>query len=253
MTDPSCDDRLFLSHIDDAIKIAQSRDIPKFVGFLDERQRAVVTRYTNFKKYDTYSFWGGYEGAKRVFFCALSSYLPCDDYSIFPITPITFTYRKADTLSHRDFLGSLMALNIKRETVGDILVGEGVCVVFMASSVAPMVINEITKIGKVGVKVTEGVPEVLPINEEFEEISGTVSSLRLDCLVGLVTNLSREKSAVLIESKKVSLNHFECESVSKLVCESDIISIRGYGRFVLHEVLGVTKKQRQKVKVLKYK
>ncbi len=253
MTEPGCDDRLFLSHIDDAIKIASSRDISKFVGFLDERQRAVVTRYTAREKSDNLIFWGGYEGAKRVFFCALSSYAEKDDYSIFPITPLTFTFRKADTLSHRDFLGSLMALNIKRETVGDILVGEGVAVVFMASSVAPIVLNEVAKIGKVGVKIEEGLPEVLPIHEEFEEITGSVSSLRLDCLVGLVTNLSREKSSVLIESKKVSLNHFECESVSKLVREKDIISIRGYGRFVLSEIGALTKKGRQKVLILKYK
>ncbi len=253
MTDQSCDDRLFLSHIEDAISIASNRDIPKFVGFLDERQRAVVTQYITAQKFDRYSFWGGYEGAKRVFFCALACYSSCDDHSIFPIVPITFNYRKADTLSHRDFLGSLMALNIKRSAVGDILVGEGVCVVFVMATVAPMVLSEISKIGKVGVKAVEGLPEVLPVSEDFEEISGTVSSLRLDCLVGLMTKLSREKSSVLIESKKVSLNHFECENVSKLVKAGDIVSIRGYGRFKVSEILGVTKKERQKIKVLKYK
>lgn len=253
MTEQNCDDRLFLSHIQDAISIASSRDISKFVGFIDERQRAVVTQYIARQKIDNYSFWGGYEGAKRVFFCALSSYAENDDYSIFPIVPITFTYRKSDTLSHRDFLGSLMALNIKREVVGDILVGEGVAVVFLSSAIAPMVLSEIKKIGKVGVKLTEGVPEVLPIREEFEEISGTVSSLRLDCVVGFITNLSREKSANLIKLKKVSINHFECDSVSKLVTQGDIISIRGVGRFVFSAVLGVTKKERLKITVLKYK
>ena len=113
MTEQSCDDRLFLSHIQDALNIASVRDIPKFVGFIDERQRAVVTQYIIRHKIDRYSFWGGYESAKRVFFCALSSYAQSEDYSIFPIVPITFTYRKSDVLSHRDFLGSLMALNIK--------------------------------------------------------------------------------------------------------------------------------------------
>ncbi len=249
----NCDDRLFLSHINDAVNIARSRDISKFVGFLDERQRAVVTRFLSFEKISDYSFWGGYEGAKRVFFCALSSYAENDDYSIFPITPLTFTYRKTDTLSHRDFLGSLMALNIKRETVGDILVGEGVAVIFIASSVAPMVLSEIKKIGRVGVEVSEGITKDLPIREEFEEIFGTVSSLRLDCLVGLMTNLSREKSSILIESKKVSLNHFECENISKNVHEGDTISIRGYGRYVLKEIGTLSKKGRQKVSVLKYK
>lgn len=253
MTEQSCDDRLFLSHIQDALNIASARDISKFVGFIDERQRAVVTQYIIRHKIDRYSFWGGYESAKRVFFCALSSYAQSEDYSIFPIVPITFTYRKSDVLSHRDFLGSLMALNIKREVVGDILIGDGICVTFVSSVIAPLILSEIKKIGKVGVKVVEGIPNVLPIKEEFEEISGTVSSLRLDCLVGLVTNLSREKSADLIKLKKVSINHFECDNISKIICEKDVISIRGYGRFILECVLGVAKKERLKVKVLKYK
>ena len=42
MPDFNLDDRLFISHIEDAFSIAKARDIPKFVGFLDERQKAVV-------------------------------------------------------------------------------------------------------------------------------------------------------------------------------------------------------------------
>jgi RNA-binding protein YlmH len=156
-------------------------------------------------------------------------------------------------LSHRDFLGALLSLNIKRETIGDILVGDSNAVVFVTNTVAPLILSEITKIGRVGVKVSDSVLDVLPIREEFEDIFGTVSSLRLDSVVSVMTGLSREKASEIILAKRVSLNHFECTSVSKTLKQADVISIRGYGRFILNEASGLTKKGRIKVNIKKYK
>ena len=252
MPESSFDDRLFISHIEDAFSITRLRDVRKFVGFLSERQKAIIQGLKD-KGPDTYCFWGGYEGAKRVFFCTLPSYALHDDYSLFPITPLTFYFRRQDKLSHRDFLGALLSLNIKRETIGDILVGEGIAVVFVTNTVAPLILNDVSKIGRVGVKIENTLPETLPICEEFEDIFGTVSSLRCDCIVGLVTGLSREKAAFLIETKRVNVNHFECTSVSKPIKDNDVLSIRGYGRFVLIKSDELTKKGRIKVNIKKYK
>lgn len=251
MPDFNSDDSFFISHITDAFEISHARNIPKYVGFLSEREKAIVENIKG-KSPDTYCFWGGYEGAKRVFFCALPLYALPDDYSHFPISAITFRFRLCDHLSHRDFLGAILSLNIKSETVGDILVGDGIAVVFVTNAVAPLILNELCKIGRVGVKAEIGLPDVLPINEQFEEIHSTVASLRCDCVVSAVTGLSREKAAFLIESKRFSLNHFECVNVSKLLKENDVLSIRGYGRFILGECGETTKKGRIKVNIKKY-
>ncbi len=145
-----------------------------------------------------------------------------------------------------------MALGVKRDAVGDILVKDGEAVVFTTEMVSQLILTEITKIGRVGVRVTQEFVEPFPFVQEFELLEGTVSSLRLDCLVAFITNLSREKTALLINAKNVNINHFECADVSKNVCQKDILSIRGYGRFILDEIGSTTRKGRIKITVKKY-
>ena len=146
-----------------------------------------------------------------------------------------------------------MALSIKRETIGDILVKDGEAVVFTTETVSQMIVSDITKIGRVGVRVSREFVTPFPFVQEFEISEGTVSSLRLDCVVAFITNLSREKSAALITAKNVSINHFECTDLSKNLCAGDTVSIRGYGRFVLDEIGSLTRKGRTKIIVKKYK
>lgn len=78
------------------------------------------------------------------------------------IQPVTLRYRAQDKLSHRDFLGSLMGLNITRESVGDILVGEGIAVLFVLRPVLPIIQEELAKVGRVGVRCENALPSELP-------------------------------------------------------------------------------------------
>ena len=137
-----------------------------------------------------------------------------------------------------------MGLNIKRELIGDILIADDYAVIFLLDPAHSLVLNELQKIGRVGVRIAEGSPETLPEPYQLKPIGGTVSSLRLDCLVAFFTNLSREKAAQLIRSGQVNLNFFETDEISHPVAEGDIVSIRGYGRFVLSKVGGLSQKGR---------
>ena len=165
---------------------------------------------------------------------------------------LTFTYRSEDKLTHRDFLGSFMAQQLRREVIGDIVVGEGVAQAFVTDVAARLIGSSVTKIGRVGVKLTDDEPFRLENAQKFQEISGTVASLRLDCAVGLAAHLSREKAAVLIRSDKVDVNHFTVSSVSHELKEGDILSVRGCGRFVLSRIDGSTKKGRIHINLRKY-
>ena len=88
--------------------------------------------------------------------------------------------------------------------------------------------------------------------QKYQDISGTVASLRLDCVVGLAAHLSREKAAALIRADKVEINHFPVSSVSRELRGGDVLSIRGFGRFVLSEINGETKKGRIHIELKKY-
>jgi RNA-binding protein YlmH len=165
---------------------------------------------------------------------------------------VTFVYRKEDKLTHRDILGSLMAQQMKREVVGDIVAEEGIAQTFLTDVAAKLITGSVSKIGRVGVKTETGRPFELENAQKFQDISGTVASLRLDCIVSLAAKLSREKAAALIRTDKVDVNHLTADSLSHELKEGDILSIRGCGRFILSGINGETKKGRIHIILKKY-
>ncbi len=242
------EERYLSAHIADLQRLSVKSGVPRFSGFLNERERTVA----EYAVKGTPSFFGGYDGAARVV-CGFTENTyaeelsPCD---IFPICPLTFTYRKSDKLSHRDFLGAILSLQIKRELVGDILTEEGYAVVFVHETAAGLV-RAIDKIGKVGVVCEEGITKPLPV-QQTKRIDTTVSSLRLDCIVSAAVNTSREKSALLIKSGQVNADFSPCLNVSAEIKQNTVISVRGFGRYRLSEVAGETRKGRIRVVIEKY-
>ena len=76
--------------------------------------------------------------------------------------------------------------------------------------------------------------------------------MRLDAIVAAITKLSREKSANTILSGKVLTNYSENKNVSHQLKTDDILTIRGYGKFVIKEQTGFTKKDRLKIVINHY-
>ena len=113
--------------------------------------------------------------------------------------------------------------------------------------------NELCKVGKVGVSIYDDIPFELDVIQEYEDISGTVSSLRLDSILSLSIHQSREKSARLIQALGVQLNYVQVNSVSKELKCGDVFSVKGYGKFILSDVTGFSKKGRIHITVRKYK
>ncbi len=244
-------DQVLLARVSDMKQSAQQGYSCRKTAFLDEHQCAILKGSLKQNDGYNYRFFGGYEGATRTRLVITSDYIECED-EFFEICAVTFTYREQDNLTHRDFLGSLMALGIKRETVGDIVVLGGKAVVFVSDKILTPVL-EIKKIGRVGVLVTQGIPTDFAVKQEFEEISGSVSSLRLDCIVAFACRLSREKASALIKSATVFLNHIEQLSISKNVSPGDVFSVRGYGKFMLTHEITQTKKGRYFIRINKFK
>ncbi len=60
------------------------------------------------------------------------------------------------------------------------------------------------------------------------------------------------EDAALIEGGQVNLNFFEQTKISKEVAQGDILSIRGYGRFVLVQIGDKSKKGRLHLTVGQY-
>lgn len=245
------DDKILLNHVGDWVHLANNKYIVKYSFFLNEKQAVLCRKLFDSMKFDNYKFHGGYDRAERKVLSVFSeSAIP--ENSDFPITPLDFTYRATDKLSHRDFLGSLMSLNISRDTIGDIIVGEGCTVVFVYNTVLQTIIDNITKIGKVGVNISQRTYSDVIKSESFLEIEGTVASLRLDCIISLALHISREKARNVILSKSVSVNYFEVCRPDFCLKENDKFSVRGYGKFVFESVNGMSKKDRFHITLKKY-
>lgn len=232
--------------VSDLCYIADKQYSPKFTAFLNEQEQFFAKSYLD-SKGGIYSFWGGADCCTRKMLCVL----PFDMEAEFPVFPLTLKYKKAYTLTHRDFLGSFMALQIGREQIGDILTGEGYAIVFCTQTAHDMIVSDISKIGRVGVDISEGINAPLP-EAVFEEVTAVVASLRSDCIVSAVSGLSREKSADFIRAGNLTLNYEGCGSVSRQLEQSDIISLRGYGKFVLADEGTQTKKGKLRITLKKY-
>lgn len=245
------EDKILLNQIADWTVAAENRYLRKFSFFLDERQSAFCEQLLKVVKFNNYKFYGGYEEAVRKVLCVYSEYSVIENED-FPINCLLLKYNDNYILSHRDILGSLMSLNIARNTVGDIVIGKGCAQVYLYSTVSELVIRNISKIGRVGVTIQQN--NINPIQAElkFEEITGTVSSLRLDCILSLGLHISREKSKSIIMSKGVMLNHAVTYSVDMVLNADDVFSVKGFGKYIFKSVNGVSKKNRFHITLNKY-
>lgn len=245
------EDRLFASHIADIIDICERKYIPRFTAFLDVNQMEIARSVLGNIGFENFCFFGGFEGSSRQILGVFPPYSECE-MSDFPITALEIRYRSEKKLSHRDFLGSFMSCGINRNMIGDIIVNDGLTVAFVYNTVADTILCEVKRIGSEGVKIAENSSPEIKITENFKEITGTVSSLRADCVISLALKLSREKTAQLIRGGNVSLNSRTCESVSHEMNCGDIFSARGYGKFVFSSINGTTKKDRIHITIKKY-
>ena len=243
-------DKLLLARTSDALRICEKNGTAKFVGFLDETSAAKAKAFAEKEKAD-FTLFGGYKQAERVLFGAVPEWISPPE-NAFPIQALTLEFKKGLTLSHRDFLGSLMALGLNREAVGDILSEEGRAVLFLTTEACKLVKNELSQVGRVGVKIFDGFNEPLPCAHTLIDCSCFVPSLRLDALVSGIMNNSRSDAVCLIESGMVFVNSLECEKCTKQINHDDVLKIRGAGKFIICDTGDLTRKGRIVLKYKKY-
>ena len=241
---------LLIPKLYDDIDICVKKNRPVFLGFLSDTEQDIVIEHLK-KQNDLYfCFWGGNENCERK----ILGLFPYEYYtnSDFPIVAVNFSYKKEYSLRHKDFLGTLMAEGLKREVIGDIVIDKGNTVVFLYEKISSVVLSQISKIGGVGVSTSVINGEAIEIERQFSIINRTISSLRLDCVVSALANLSRTRSTLLIKSGKVFINGIDFYNNDKIINVGDKITVRGVGKFIFDSTDGETKKDRIRVIFKKY-
>ena len=250
------EDRLLLAKVLDRAGQAQSRNIPAATDFLSPQQQMLAMDLLRLAGIPEtgYARLGGYAGAERNILLFLPDWLDADSAeSQSPIRCLRATFREEEKLSHRDFLGSLMGMGIVREKVGDILVGPSAADLMVLDTVAEFLLQSWNSAGRARLTVTAIDPWEVRVPEvRCQEVRDTVSSLRLDAVASTGFRMARGKAAELITSGRVQVNWRECAKPDKLLTAGDTVSARGFGKFELTEVGGVTKKGRTAIVLKRY-
>ncbi|MBR1690029.1 MAG: hypothetical protein IJ713_04565 [Oscillibacter sp.] len=250
----SGEERMLLARVLDRAAQAQSRNVPAHTDFLTPQERRSTEELLRLSGTPEtgYVFLGGYDGAERTLALFLPDWLEAEDAEV-PIRGLRAAFRKEDGLTHRDLLGSLMAMGVAREKVGDILVGEDSADVLVLDTVADFLLQSWESAGRARLRLSPvdlahlHIPEV-----KCREVRDTVSSLRLDAVAAAGFQMARGKAAELISAGRVQVNWQTCTKGDKVLSQGDTVSARGFGKLELAEVGGVTRKGRTSITIKRY-
>ncbi len=246
-------DKFFINHMNDLMKRAETTYGSTFSGFLNMHEQSILM---DLMKNHSVSvlFDGGYEMAERRIASFIAKGSLDDDtnnkdgisghnYSFLQIALPKIGIKRMP--NHRDFLGTLMNLGVERKLIGDILIFDSYAVVICLKEIADFIINNLDRVGNIAVHV-----EIIDKDDQwrnykpnFKRVKSTVASIRLDSVIKASTKLTRSASDKYIKSGKVFVNGKEVTSSSKELCEDDVISVRGIGKFILTSIGNVSKKK----------
>ncbi len=244
-------------------RIAYQRDIITFTDFLNLNEQNILHTLPKDRLFTKILSFGGFDTAERQ----MAAFIPDALYlrygkneleaeeiqypfSALKIAPLN--RRFTEELSHRDYLGAILNLGIDRSKTGDILTYGEDALIFVHKDMTELICSELTRVRHTSVR-----SKIVPLAEvdytpRYEEIRGTVASVRLDSLLSVAFSSSRTKLTGLIEGAKVYVNGRLITSNGYQPQEGDLISVRGMGKFCYVGSGAATRKKRLSVVIHKY-
>lgn len=247
------EEKMLLARTLDQAEIVLKSHQPKVTDFYNQYHLGLVLATVKSVAGLTIAVDGGYPEAERCRGIIFPDYLRPDQVDAnIALIKVTGQF-KMTTVNHRDYLGSLMGLGLKREKIGDIIVVDGGAYMMADADVAPYIQTNLQKIGRVGVKVQLIPQHHLQLPEaNIKEINTTVASLRVDAVAAAGYGTSRSKILPEIRAEKLAINWCRCKNPAATVQAGDMLSLRGRGRVKVFAVKGTTKKGRVALELHKY-
>lgn len=191
---------------------------------------------------------GGVDFAERQIVAFIPDALYYDwEYPIAILQAVPVYPKFAEKLTHRDVLGAIMNLGVDRSKIGDIIMGENRYFIICEESMASYFSENLDKIKHTVVKTTLATSDELVLQQKFEEKDGIITSNRLDSIIACVYKFSRSQALEFFKAEKVFVNGKCVQNPSHRCNDADIISVRGFGRFVFDGERGGTNKGRMKI------
>ena len=237
------EEQLVVANFLDKAALSGGKNIPTATKFLTPAQQALLAPIAKGEKISNYGFYGISDDAERKIAVFYPDYTDFDSVKEDFVALLRCTKSPQDTLSHRDYLGSLLGLGLDRPVIGDIFVHETGADIVVLREILSFLLTNYNKAGRKSLELAEIDPSLLISGQSAGvEVRQTLSSLRLDCVVSGLWKLSRTASEEAIESGKVLLNGLECKKCDRLIKEGDKLNIRGKGKCVFLSQSGTSRK-----------
>ena len=253
------DDKILLAQVLDRIEMCEKRNKIESTDFLDLAQIELVQKFINKIRIENYMSFGGFEQAERRIFVIYpekfnSSIVKKNLSNIIQIVRIELPDDLKGKYTHRDYLGAVIKLGVKREKVGDIIVDNDGADIIVDKDISKFLeenLGGLTRFSKSTISV-QSIENLRPVEIKKEEREIIVSSLRLDNVISELARCSRTKALDIINMERVFVN-FQCEiKKTKQIKVGDMITIRGKGRFFIKELVGQTRSGRVIIKIEKF-
>ncbi|MFW5998244.1 MAG: photosystem II S4 domain protein [bacterium] len=243
------EDQLLGGKILDKIEMVLNRNQEQFTDFLNPYQRKIALSLIKQINGINFIESGGYKRAERKRIALFPDFLFPDHIEV-PITILKIDGNfQFQTLTHKDFLGALMSLGIKRKKLGDILVLNEFTQIIVAEEIEEFIEIKLKTVHEVPVTISKISSDEIEIPaQNVKEIRATVPSMRLDAVASAGFGDSRNKISRDIKNEKVKLNWKPEKDPAQEVEINDLISIRNRGRVEVVENQG--KSNRGRIKLL---
>lgn len=253
------EDKVCLSQVLDKIEFSKTREKIEYTDFLDMYQVSLVENFLRKIKFENFQLYGGYEQAERKILIVFpdkydNKMLEKNFHKIVKIVRIQLLEEEQGKYSHRNYLGGIVKLGLKREKVGDIIVYQQGADVIALDDFADILRQQLpllTRFQNSKVEIKE-IQDLKKKDIKLEQVKIIVPSLRLDNFVSDLARTSRSKASQMIGQERVFVNGQIETKVSKQLKLKDVITIRGKGRFVIQEFAGTTRSGRIVVAVEKF-
>ncbi|MBR3552835.1 MAG: hypothetical protein IKN72_05550 [Clostridia bacterium] len=257
------DDEILLAHARDLKTQCADRSMLTHTAFLDLHQRTVLKPLeTEQRAFVSTFYYGGAPDAERTVAVFVPSFFDADNAETLfasqpednPLALLRLEKDRFHTLSHRDYLGALMGLGVKRELLGDIVTDDAGAYVLCLKKAATFLKDNLTSVGRASVTVREAPLSALQQHADaFEERFASVASVRLDAVLAAAFSLSRTRAAAAIESGVVFVNSVQTMKADQKLDPGDKLVLRGRGKALLFEIKGESKKGRTHIVLRRYK
>ena len=248
------EEQFLLKRCQELARQAGQKGIPRYSGFLSDREQDLARAAMNREECRCWSFQGGYPQAER----RVLAIEPEDSWQEQPVTGILIRVARGSQKlpQHKDYLGALLGLGLERTCVGDIVpaLDGGYAVAFVLEDKADFICQNLTQAGSATVSVSFWDPDGsfgLEIPQRTMK-TATLSSLRTDAFLAAAMNVSRSTAAEFIRGGRVEINHIPVTHPHEEIYAGDIFTVRGKGRFCLKQIGGKSRKDRIFVEYFQY-